>query len=218
MKKALVTGGNRGIGFAITQGLMAEGFEVYLGARDWQLGEQAAIEAGAQFVQLDVSNPESIRAAVNEIQAVDVLVNNAGVLGSGGVLDSEQEFAISMATMVHGPFLLMHLLAPAMIENNYGRIVNISSDWGLFSEGMKGPGGYGVAKAALNALTFSAASSLPNNVKVNAMCPGWVNTRMGGFGSERPPEKGAETAIWLATLPETGPTGKFFRDKNEMAW
>lgn len=96
--------------------------------------------------------------------------------------------------------------------------MNISSDWGLYSEGMKGPGGYGVAKASLNALTFSAARSLPDNVKVNAMCPGWVNTRMGGTGSDRPPEKGAETAIWLATLPDSGPTGKFFRDKKEMAW
>ncbi|MEM9522885.1 MAG: SDR family NAD(P)-dependent oxidoreductase [Pseudomonadota bacterium] len=101
---------------------------------------------------------------------------------------------------------------------DYGRIVNVSSRWGAFSDGVAGPGTYGVAKAALNALTVSAARSLPGTVKVNAMCPGWVRTRMGGAGAARAPEQGADTAIWLATLPDDGPTGGFFKDREPVDW
>lgn len=75
-----------------------------------------------------------------------------------------------------------------------------------------------MAKAALNALTVSAARTLPRSVKVNAMCPGWVRTRMGGVGATRAPEEGGDTAIWLATLPENGPTGGFFRDRELIDW
>jgi NAD(P)-dependent dehydrogenase (short-subunit alcohol dehydrogenase family) len=83
---------------------------------------------------------------------------------------------------------------------------------------VSGPGAYGVAKAALNALTAASARSLPNTVKVNAMCPGWVRTRMGGMGATRSPAEGADTAIWLATLDTDGPTGGFFRDRKKIEW
>ncbi|MCT4553263.1 MAG: SDR family oxidoreductase [Pelagimonas sp.] len=112
---------------------------------------------------------------------IDILVNNAGVLGSGSVLNNPSDFDEAMKVMVHGPMLLMHLLTPGMKDRNYGRVVNVSSGWGAFSDGVSGPGAYGVAKAALNALTAASARSLPNTVKVNAMCPGWVRTRMGGM-------------------------------------
>ena len=112
----------------------------------------------------------------------------------------------------------MHHLVPGMKSRNYGRVVNLSSGWGAFSEGLAGPGAYGVAKAALNALTVSAARALPANVKVNAMCPGWVRTRMGGMTATRSPEEGADTAIWLATLDNDGPTGGFFRDRAPIDW
>ena len=78
--------------------------------------------------------------------------------------------------------------------------------------------GDGVAKAALNALTVAAARSMPTSVKVNAMCPGWVRTRMGGAGATKSPEEGADTAIWLATLGKDGPTGGFFRNRRPIAW
>ncbi len=123
-----------------------------------------------------------------------------------------------MNVMVRGPLLLMHHLTPHMVSQRYGRVVNLSSGWGAFSDGVAGPGAYGVAKAALNALTVSAARTLPNSVKVNSMCPGWVRTRMGGANASRSPEEGAETAIWLATLDENGPTGGFFRDKRSIDW
>jgi NAD(P)-dependent dehydrogenase (short-subunit alcohol dehydrogenase family) len=105
-----------------------------------------------------------------------------------------------------------------MVAQGYGRIVNVSSGWGAFSDGVAGPGAYGVAKAALNALTVACARTLPNSVKVNAMCPGWVRTRMGGMSASRSPEYGADTAIWLATVGEDGPTGGFFRDRRPIDW
>lgn len=218
MKRVLVTGGNRGIGLAIVEGLATQGYDVLLGARDVQAGEAAAKSVGATALQLDVADPESIEHAVKAAGDVDVLVNNAGVLGSRNILDDPEDFAKSMAVMVEGPYHLMRLLRPQMVANGYGRIVNVSSGWGAFSDGVAGPGAYGVAKAALNALTVASARTLPNTVKVNAMCPGWVRTRMGGAGATRSPEAGADTAIWLATLPENGPTGGFFRDRKPIAW
>lgn len=218
MKRALVTGANRGIGLAIAGGLVDLGHEVLLGARDPSAGDNAARRIGAAALQLDVADPASIRRAVEEAGPVDVLVNNAGFLGSGGVLDDPEDFAESMAVMVHGPWLLMHHLTPGMVARGYGRVVNVSSGWGAFSEGMGGPGGYGVAKAALNALTVAAARSLPKSVKVNVMCPGWVRTRMGGVGANRSVEEGADTALWLATLGADGPTGGFFRDRRRIDW
>ena len=218
MKRALVTGANRGIGLAIAEGLVDQGHRVLLGARDINAGEIAAGRIGASVIEMDVADPDSIARAVDGAGPVDILINNAGILGSGGVLDDKEEFEECMSVMVHGPYLLMHLLSPSMAARGFGRIVNVSSGWGAFSDGLAGPGAYGVAKAALNALTVAAARTLPNTVKVNAMCPGWVRTRMGGMGARRSPEEGADTAIWLANLGDDGPTGGFFRNRKPIEW
>lgn len=217
MGTAIVTGGNRGIGLAISAGLVALGHEVWLGSRDLAVGRAAAERVGARPLQLDVGDSASIERAVTRAGAVDILINNAGVLGQGSVLDDEL-FEESLRVMVSGPRELMRLLTPGMIERGYGRVVNVSSGWGAFAEDLEGPGGYGVAKAALNALTLSAARSLPDTVKVNAMCPGWVRTRMGGAGATLTPEQGADTALWLATLDDDGPSGGFFRERLPIAW
>lgn len=218
MKRALVTGGNRGIGLAICKALAAKDYEVFLGSRNFKSGEQTAATLGVSTVEIDVADIESIENAVQDVKSVDVLVNNAGVLGSGGIFDDRQDFELCMEVMVNGPYHLMRLLTPAMVSQGYGRIVNVSSGWGAFSAGLSGPGAYGVAKAALNALTVAAARSLPSSVKVNSMCPGWVRTRMGGMNASRTVEEGAETAAWLATLDQDGPTGGFFRNRTRIEW
>ena len=104
-----------------------------------------------------------------------------------------------------------------MLQRGYGRVVNVSSGGGSFGEGL-GPAAYAVSKAALNALTVKMAQALRGNVKVNAMCPGWVRTDMGGSGAPRSPEDAVDTLVWLATLSEYGPNGGFFRDQKPIPW
>jgi NAD(P)-dependent dehydrogenase (short-subunit alcohol dehydrogenase family) len=105
-----------------------------------------------------------------------------------------------------------------MKSRGWGRIVNLSSGWGSFDEGLAGPAAYSISKAALNAVTVSFARTLGPRVKINAACPGWVRTRMGGKAATRSPEQGADTPIWLASLPDDGPTGGFFRDRRSIDW
>jgi NAD(P)-dependent dehydrogenase (short-subunit alcohol dehydrogenase family) len=215
---ALVTGGNRGIGRAIAAGLVARGHRVVIGVRDLEAGRAVAEEIGAQAFRMDVSRIESLGAAVDKIGGVDVLVNNAGVLIDTSMLEDSGGFHMSLDVMLRGPYELIRACAPHMGAQGWGRIVNLSSEWGSFAQGLEGPGAYGVAKAALNALTKAMVRDLPQGVKINAVDPGWVRTRMGGEAATRTPEEGAETAIWLADLPEDGPTGRFFRDGLSVRW
>lgn len=217
-RTALVTGANRGIGKEIARQLVEAGISVVLSARDPDAGRDAADEIGATFLHLDVSDRASIEDAVGQLDRVDILVNNAGILQQGGLLDAPDDLGRCIDVMTLGPFDLMRLISPEMVAQRWGRIVNVSSGWGSFAEGLGGPGGYGVAKAALNALTFVAARELPDTVKVNAMCPGWVRTRMGGPNATSSPEEAADTAVWLATLPENGPSGGFFRKRRPVRW
>ena len=213
-RKALVTGGNRGIGKAIAAGLVAEGLDVTIGVRDLAAGEAVAAEIGAKAVELDLSNP----AHVDLPRDVEVLVNNAGLLWEGSIFDSMERFEATMDVSLHGPFSLIRACLPAMRAAGYGRVVNVSSGWGSFAEGLGGGGAYGVGKAAMNALTVIANRDTPNFIKINAMCPGWVRTRMGGPNANVSPEEAADTGIWLATLPEDGPSGGFFRRRKPIQW
>lgn len=227
-RTALVTGANRGIGLAIALGLAELGHSVLLGSRERKAGAEAAaslLRLGHDVtpVQLDLTEPTTIEAAVDDLRKsgrkVDTLINNAGVLHDRPLLQlTDAEIAETIAVHLAGPIRLIRLLMPGLTDSGHGRIVNVSSGWGSFAEGMGGPGDYGITKAALNALTVRLAKELPPTVKVNAMCPGWVRTRMGGDDAARTPEEGADTAIWLATLPDDGPTGGFFRDRQPIDW
>ena len=215
---ALVTGGNRGIGRAIAEGLIAKGCAVTIGARDAGAGAKEAQELGCASVTIDLEDPDSYFAAMTASGGFDILVNNAGVLQDVSLLAQDSDFDTAMQVMVTAPLDLVRLNLLHWSETGWGRIVNLSSGWGSFAEGLGGPGAYGVAKAALNALTKALPRDLPAGVKVNAMCPGWVQTRMGGEGATRSPEEGADTAIWLSLLPDDGPTGGFFRDRKPIHW
>ena len=114
---------------------------------------------------------------------------------------------------------MIEAIVPGMRERGYGRVVNLSSGAGQLSGIGAGYPAYRMSKAALNALTRLTAAELgPGDIKINAMCPGWVRTDMGGPNATRTVEKGAETAVWLATLPADGPTGGFFRDRKPIPW
>ena len=222
-RTALVTGANRGIGLAIAQGLAAREFNVLMGCRNVDAVKVDATKINASAVLLNLSDRETLADNLNSILTsypqIDVLVNNAGILENGSMMDvSMDDFYHSMRVNFEAPYELIRALVPQMSKRGYGRIVNISSGWGSFSDGLNGPAAYSVSKAALNALTLSFSQTVLNNVKINAMCPGWVRTRMGGTTATRSPEEGAETAIWLATLSENGPNGGFFRDKKPIAW
>ncbi len=222
----LVTGGNRGIGLAIVQGLSEnENDTVLLGCRNLKQGKDLAQSIGKNViaVELDLSNQEqlnlNIEAILKDHSKIDVLVNNAGILIDGNLLEvSMKDIELSAQINSLAPIQLVKKIAPIMIRNNYGRIVNISSGWGSFGEGINGPFAYSTSKAFINALTKNGSLALTQNVKMNSMCPGWVRTDMGGANANRSPEEGAATALWLSNLPDDGPNGSFFRDKEQIEW
>lgn len=218
MARALITGGNRGIGYAMAQGLLGRGCAVVIGARDVQAGADAAAELGCAWVHLDLEDMSTFAPAIATAGPIDILINNAGILIEDSMVTNPDGLRRSIQIMVHGPFDLILLCLPHMARAGQGRIINVSSGWGAYGEGLEGPGGYGVAKAALNALSHALPRDLPTGVTINAMCPGWVHTRMGGPAAPRTAEQGADTALWLALDAPAHLTGKFFRDRQEIAW
>ena len=228
---ALVTGGNRGIGQEVCRQLAKIGVHVILGSRDAARGSAAAAPMIADKLnveprQLDVDSTESINDCIEwirrDIGRLDILVNNAGVMEEEEDLDAEAELDVirrTMQTNVYGPLLLSRCAVPIMKSRRYGRIVNVSSSMGSLSEMGVGYIAYRMSKAALNVLTRVLASETQGmGILVNSVDPGWVQTAMGGRGASRNVYKGAETPVWLATLPDGGPTGGFFRDRKPIAW
>ncbi len=231
---AVVTGGNRGIGGEIGRQLAALGMRVVLTSRDVAKGEAAckAINAvrgddRATAFKLDVTNGDDIQALAAHVAAafgrLDVLVNNAGIQidpkGSRALNSDLQTYRDTFETNVYAPLALMQALLPLMKKNGYGRIVNISSGLGQLSEMTSGTPAYRMSKTALNALTrIVAAEVRGSNILVNSMSPGWVKSDMGGPYATRTLEQGADTAVWLATLPDGGPSGGFFYDRAPIAW
>jgi NAD(P)-dependent dehydrogenase (short-subunit alcohol dehydrogenase family) len=228
---ALVTGANRGMGLETCRALAQRGYQVILTSRDQQLGQQAAqpfVQQGLSVTSfaLDVTNEGSIqhlqRVLEERFGGVDVLVNNAAIYPDKGrsVLEVEPEtFHATMETNFYGPLLLCQAWVPGMITRGYGRVVNVSSRAGQLSAMGDFAPAYSASKAALNALTRMVADAARgSNVLVNAVDPGWVRTRMGGPAASRSVELGADTIVWLATLPDGGPTGGFFHDRQPIPW
>lgn len=239
---AVVTGANRGLGFETSRQLARRGFLVVVTSRHPEAGEvarerlqSAAAEGGGEIVlqPLDVTRPDSIAELGAFVQSrcgrLDALINNAGVLLDGHGLEDatgSSVFAASLETLrttmetnVHGPLLLAQEFVPLMRRRGYGRIVNVSSGMGQLDDmGGHWPA-YRLSKTALNALTrILAAETAKTGILVNAVCPGWARTDMGGPKAERTPEEAAAGIVWAATLPTDGPSGGFFRDGKPIPW
>jgi NAD(P)-dependent dehydrogenase (short-subunit alcohol dehydrogenase family) len=218
---ALVSGSSRGIGAEIARELAVDhGFLVYAGARN---PEDVAEQDGIAPVRLEVIDQASVDAArdriASEVGRLDSLVNNAGIYGDPvGAADYDLDRAHEVLEVnTFGPWRLIEAFLPLLRESDVPRIVNVSSGAGQLSDMNGGHAAYRLSKAALNALTRTLASD-ERWVKVNTMCPGWVRTDMGGAAAPRSLEQGADTAVWLATLPHDGPSGGFFRDRKPIPW
>ncbi|WP_309115907.1 SDR family oxidoreductase [Saccharothrix sp.] len=221
---AVVTGGNRGIGREVCRQLHDLGYDVVLTARDGAKAAEAADRLGVDHCRLDVTSDESVRELAVFLEErygrLDVLVNNAAVhydswqRASGADLSVVRE---AMETNFYGPWRTVLALLP-LLRRGGGRIVNVSSEAASFASMGGGTPAYGTSKAALNALTVMLAAELRRDgVLVNAICPGWVATDMGGPGG-RPVADGAASVVWGATLPDDGPAGGFFRDGKRVPW
>lgn len=228
---AVVTGGNRGIGLEICRQLLQHGIEVILTARNTSKGQQAVEALNAQglvirFIPLDVTEQGSLRKLVkrlaDEYGRTDILVNNAGIYIDRGIPGLELDLSIvrqTMETNFYGPLRLSQMCIPLMRRHKYGRIVNISSQMGALSNMGSGALAYRISKTALNAMTLVLANELRgSNIAVNTVDPGWVKTDMGGPSAPRSVKQGADTAVWLATQPDGGPSGGYFRDRKIREW
>jgi len=236
---ALVTGANKGIGFEIARKLAAQDIIVLIGARNQEHGVKAQeqlrrIALNVHFIFLDVTDAMSIQAAVgkikDEFRRLDILVNNAGIMidSETGITELNQTiFQNTLETNALGPLLLSQACLPMMKANNYGRIVNISSTLGSLTEiaspesphaEVQAPA-YRLSKTILNGITVLLAAAVRGtNILVNSACPGWVRTDIGGNQAPLSPQQGAETPVWLATLPDGGPSGGFFRERQPIPW
>jgi NAD(P)-dependent dehydrogenase (short-subunit alcohol dehydrogenase family) len=218
---ALVTGANRGLGRETARQLAERGYDVIVTARDEAKAREATETISGRPLELDVADPGSIERAAATVKedpaALDVLVNNAGIGTDWGVPGADPDWeAVQRAldTNFYGAYRVTVALLPLLRESEHPRIVNVSSGAGGLTRMNGWMPGYRVSKAALNAVTRILSNELEEaGVKVNSACPGFVATDMGGpFGAKKTVEDGAAGIVWLATLPDDGPTGGFFRD------
>ena len=227
---ALVTGANRGIGLEVVRQLAKEGMSVLLGARDLEKGQDAAKPLQTEGLnvvacQLDViqlTDIENVAAQLSQDYGrLDILINNAGILYDTWQSAAEADLAEvqrAFETNTLGPWRMVQAMRPLLRKSSHGRIVNVSSGAGSLHDMGGSTPAYGISKAALNALTIKLSKNLKaDRILVNAVCPGWVSTDMGGSGG-RPVEEGGASVVWAALLPDNGPTGGFFRDGKPIDW
>jgi NAD(P)-dependent dehydrogenase (short-subunit alcohol dehydrogenase family) len=237
MTIALVTGSQKGLGLAIATRLGQEkGMKVVLSGRDSSKLEESrkrlsaqGIETGA--VELDVTSVSSIKSAIEQIEKqygrLDVLVNNAGINPSHGTSESSyltvnpNTFNETIQTNATAVLSMIQAVVPLMQKNGYGRIVNVSTEMASLnsipSDYYPAAISYRVSKIALNGIVALVSKELRgSDILINAYSPGWLKTDMGGPDAPFTTEEGAETALYLATLPEGGPNGRFFAEMRKF--
>jgi NAD(P)-dependent dehydrogenase (short-subunit alcohol dehydrogenase family) len=224
---ALVTGANRGIGLEIARQLAELGMRIVLASRDPELGEEAAVRLGykgqVRVEQLDVTDADSVVACAERLARdgveIDVLVNNAGLYTTTPLLEIDEPALLeALEVNLIGAWRTCRAFVPGMRAGGWGRVVNVSTGDAHFAERPPRAGAYSLAKAGLNVLTRMVAAEAGPRVKVNAMSPGWARTRMGGSSAPVSVEDSADTAVWLATLPDDGPTDGFFYERRRIEW
>jgi NAD(P)-dependent dehydrogenase (short-subunit alcohol dehydrogenase family) len=227
---AVVTGANRGIGLAIVRQLAQAGMKVIASSCDAEKGRLAGQKLAGQgeieYETLAVDDEASVRGFAKRVLGnhgrVDVLINNAGVLADREfdtltIAPDLMREVFNVNTL--GSLMMSQALMPGMLERNYGRIVNVSSRAGQVAEQTGNWPAYKISKLALNAVTMQLAQlAREKDVLVNAMCPGWVQTDLGGAQAPRTPDEGADTAVWLAQLPTGSEGGRFYADRQEISW
>jgi NAD(P)-dependent dehydrogenase (short-subunit alcohol dehydrogenase family) len=228
---AVVTGGNRGIGFEVCRQLTGLGYAVVLGSRDPRKAELAAKEIDPEGERItprhiEIDNSVNIAALGNWIRErfgrLDTLVNNASTPPDRWAIAGNADLstvAEALDVNVFGTWRVTQALLPLLRSSPRPRVVNVSSEGGSISLMSGGRPAYSVSKAALNALTRLLAAELyRDGILVNAVCPGWTSDDGGVRGGGRSYAQGAASVVWAVTLPNGGPTGTFTRDGRELPW
>jgi NAD(P)-dependent dehydrogenase (short-subunit alcohol dehydrogenase family) len=231
----LITGANKGLGYETARQLAGAGHTVYLGARDADLGRQAAGQLGARFVHLDVTDDASVAAAAKTIEAdggLDVLVNNAGLEGrtpDNVVIGPADETAAHMQALfdanVFGMVRMLHAFLPLLQRSPAPVVVNLSSGLSRTADLANPespvhfyPGiAYPASKTAVNTLTVQYAKAFPG-IKINAVDPGYTATDLNGRTGIQTVEQGAEIIVRMAQLGPDGPTGGYFAARGPLTW
>lgn len=219
---ALVTGANRGLGAEIARQLVDLDATVYAGVRS----PTHEVPEGTESVVLDVTQEGDVQAALNRIgeshDALDVLVNNAGVAGEDAPLHEVQTHRVdhTLGVNLRGPIVVTKNAIPALLSAVAPRVVTVSSGMGALSEPQSGGWpAYRIAKTGLNGLTrYLDGEYGDEGLLAHSVCPGWVRTRMGGDDADRSVEEGADTPVWLCRFGPGSPSGYVWRDRERIDW
>jgi NAD(P)-dependent dehydrogenase (short-subunit alcohol dehydrogenase family) len=227
MTTTLITGANKGLGHEAARRLIAAGHDVWIAARDERRGQAAAEELGARFVRLDVTDDASVAAAPAAVGALDVLVNNAGILGALTKVPetTADQVADVLATNVLGIVRVTHAFLPLLERSANPVIVNVSSGMGSFGvttdperiESTLVGLAYPASKAAVTMLTTQYAKALPH-MRVNAVDPGYTATDFNGHSGPQTVAEGTDAIVRMAQLDASGPTGTFVDRRGPVPW